>query len=79
MRADSIKSSGTETKKVRNIKIPVAVLMEGMMIPSKLSYKPSERMTENVGFMITSVGSMVVAMIHMKKKRSHLASYFAKA
>lgn len=79
IRADSIKSSGIETKKVLNMKIPVAVLIEGIMIPAKLSYKPNLRITVNTGFMITSVGNIVVAIIQTKKNFNHFMSYFANA
>ncbi|MPN59883.1 hypothetical protein SDC9_207605 [bioreactor metagenome] len=48
-------------------------------MPHKLSYNPSARITEKVGFIITSVGSMVVEIIQTKKNRSHLVLYLAKA
>src|SRR5699024_8300013 len=35
-------------------------------------------MTMKIGFMMTSVGSIVVAIIQIKKERSHVTSYFAK-
>ena len=79
IRADSIKSSGIETKKVLNMKIPVAVLIEGIIIPAKLSYRPNFRITVKTGFMITSVGNIVVAMIQTKKNFNHFISYFANA
>lgn len=77
--ADSISESGTVTKNERNMNIPVAVLIEGMMIPANLLYNPVALITEKVGFMMTSVGSIVVAIMQTKKILSHLRSYLAKA
>src|SRR5699024_10430883 len=63
----------------RNINTPVAVLIEGMINPARLSCNPRLRITVKVGFIITSVGSIVVANMHIKKTPNHLYLYFAKA
>ena len=79
MRAASMSSSGTVLKYWRNMKVPVAVMIDGTMMPASVSYRPRSRITTNVEGMITSVGSIVVARMHTKNTLSHHALYLANA
>src|SRR5699024_11188973 len=56
-----------------------AVLIEGMINPARLSCNPRLRITVKAGFIITYVGSIVVANMHIKKTPNHLYLYFAKS